>query len=102
LGARRVDAMNKMICAIVAAALLGGVALVLTGLSGEVEASTPQAAVKGDRLDARTYGTACSQRGWPYYEATCLRNTTTPTREVRQVRIVTTDRLVEGGALRMR
>lgn len=94
--------MTKMICAIVAAVLLGAGALVLTLFTGVVEARTPPAIVKGDRLDIRTYGPACSQRGWPYFEANCLRNTQTPTRQIRQVRIVSTDRLDGAGNLLLR
>ena len=50
-------------------------------------------AIKGDRLDLQSYGTACSERSWPYFEAACLRNTVASTRQARAVRIVTTDRL---------
>jgi hypothetical protein len=81
------------IAAFAAAAILAGVAVVVPGVSDEVAASTPQPLAKGDRLDFRPVGPACSQRGWPHYEANCLRNLTAPTREVRQVRVVTVDRL---------
>jgi hypothetical protein len=83
----------KMISAITACAL--GVAAVLSfpGFSPEVEAGTPSQAVKGDRLDSRPIGTACSQQAWPYFEASCLRDRNELTGQVRQVRLVTTDRL---------
>jgi hypothetical protein len=49
---------------------------------------------KGDRLDAHPYGNACSERAWPYFEASCLRNTASATRQARVIRIVGTDRRV--------
>jgi hypothetical protein len=49
--------------------------------------------IKGDRLDVRPHGAACSERAWPYFEASCLRNTNSPIRQARPVRLVTTDRL---------
>jgi hypothetical protein len=50
-------------------------------------------AAKGDRLDLKTYGGACSERAWPHFETTCLRDIASLTREARPVRVVTTDRL---------
>ena len=82
-----------VIAAIAAAAMLAGVAVVVPGVSDEVAASTPRPLAKSDRLDVRPVGAACSERGWPYYETNCLRNLTTPTRQVKQVRVVTVDRL---------
>jgi hypothetical protein len=81
------------IAAFAAATILAGVAVMVPGVSDEVAASTPQPLAKGDRLDYRPVGPACSQRGWPHYEANCLRDPTTPTRQVKQVRVVTVDRL---------
>lgn len=85
--------IKVVIAAIAAAAILAGVAVVVPGVSDEVAASTPQPLAKGDRLDFRPVGAACSQRGWPHYEANCLRNLTSPTREAKAVRVVTVDRL---------
>ena len=82
-----------VIAAIAAAAILAGVAVVVPGVSDEVAASTPQPLAKGDRLDVRPVGAACSQRGWPHYEANCLRNLASPTRQAKTVRVVTVDRL---------
>jgi hypothetical protein len=81
------------IAVLAAAAILAGVAVVVPGVSDEVAASTPQPLAKGDRLDARPVGAACSQRGWPHYETNCLRNLTAPTREAKPVRVVSVDRL---------
>lgn len=85
--------MYKIFAAIAAAAILATVAVMVPGMTVKVEASTPKAASKGDRLDYKAYGTACSQRGWPYFETDCLRNLGSPTRQAKSVRVVTTDRL---------
>jgi multidrug efflux pump subunit AcrA (membrane-fusion protein) len=82
-----------VVAAIAAAAMLAGVAVLVPGISDEVSASTPQPLAKGDRLDLKPVGAACSQRGWPHYEATCLRNLNSPTRQAKTVRVVTVDRL---------
>jgi len=84
--------MTKILAAVFAAATLAGVAVMIPGLTPQVEAHN-YAIKKGDRLDAHTYGTACSQRGWPYYETNCLRDTSNPTRQARQVRLVGADHL---------
>jgi hypothetical protein len=84
--------MIKFVAAIFAAALLAGLTVtVVPGLSSKVEAHSM--AAKGDRLDLKAYGAACSARAWPHFETTCLRDTTSPTREARPVRLVSTDRL---------
>ncbi len=86
--------MTKILAAMIAAALLAGVAVMLPGLS-PVQAHMMGS--KGDRLDLRTYGTACSERSWPYFETSCLRDTASPTRQARTVRIVSIDRLSDLG-----
>jgi len=83
--------MLKAFAAMFAAALVAGAVVAIPGLTAQVEAHMLPA--KGDRLDLRTYGAACSQFGWPYYETSCLRDTSSPTRQARPVRIVTSDRL---------
>jgi hypothetical protein len=82
--------MIKLIAAVSGAALLAGALVLMTGMSSTVEAQ--KYATKGDRLDVHSYGTACSNRGWPYYEATCLRDTHSPIRQARLVRNVSPDR----------
>ncbi len=86
--------MTKILAAVAAAALLAGVAVMIPGLS-PVQAHMMGG--KGDRLDLRPYGTACSERGWPYFETSCLRDASSPTRQARIVRIVSTDRLTDLG-----
>jgi hypothetical protein len=86
--------MAKIVVAVIAAAaILAGVAVMVPGVSDEVEASTPQALAKGDRLDIRAYGPACSKLGWPHFEPACLRHTATPNRQAKPVRVITVDRL---------
>jgi hypothetical protein len=77
------------------ASLVGGFILYSGGTVVTEAQSTPSTprALKGDRLDARPYGQACSQETWPYYEPKCLRNTIAGSRVTQPVRIVTTDRL---------
>jgi hypothetical protein len=80
----------KPFAAVSIAAVLAALAVTAPGLTPQVQAHLY--AIKGDRLDAKTYGPACSERGWPYFEASCLRDLTSPTREPRPVRMVGTER----------
>jgi hypothetical protein len=48
--------------------------------------------IKGDRLDLKTYGTACSDRGWPYFKGSCPAQHRSPRPEACPVRVVGTDR----------
>ena len=85
--------MDKIIATVVAAALLAAIAVMLPGLNGKVEARNA-AVGKTDRLDFKPFGPDCAQQSWPYYEASCLRNTVGAVRDARrQVRIVSTDKL---------
>jgi hypothetical protein len=94
--------MVKLITAISAAALLAAAAVLIPGtapvqahaFAGNVFAGNVFA-VKGDRLDAHDYGRACSQRGWPYFEASCLRDTTSPVHNARAVRVIALDRVAD-------
>ena len=83
--------MIKALSAVAIAALIAAALTVLPGFAPQVEASTPPALAKGDRLDVRPVGRDCSEQAWPNFEASCLRTVGTRT-EVRQVRLVTTDR----------
>jgi hypothetical protein len=76
--------------------IAGAVATLMFGASVLMVASVTTAqstptSVKGDRLDIKTSVQSCSQQSWPYYEAHCLRSTVKPTRDVAEVRIVSTD-----------
>ena len=66
------------ITAIIVAALVAGVAVFLTsGVPGakaepQAKAALLQPDAKNDALRALITGTACSSRGWPHYEQSCL------------------------------
>jgi hypothetical protein len=77
---------------VIAAALVAGGILALSSLS-QVQASAPVFGVKGDRVDARPIGAACSAREWPYFETGCLRDSAHPFGQARQVRMVSIDQL---------
>jgi len=83
--------MIKALSAIAVAAFIAAALTVLPGFAPTVEASTPQALAKGDRLDVRPIGRDCSERAWPNFETSCLR-AASGTTTVRQARLVTADR----------
>jgi len=84
--------MDKTIWAIAAAALVAGALSFFPG-PGAVEARTPAPVVKGDRLDMRPLGPACSPQAWPYFETSCLRDRGQSGGRARTARIVTTDQV---------
>ena len=83
--------MIKALSAIAVAACIAAALTLLPGFAPQVEASTPPALAKADRLDIRPVGRDCSQQSWPNFEASCLRNAITRT-SVREVRLVTANR----------
>jgi hypothetical protein len=85
--------MRKSIYAVTAAAAVAAAFVVLTSLSPQVQAHGPVYGVKADRADARPIGAQCSQREWPYFEASCLRDPRHPFGQARQARIIPLDRL---------
>jgi hypothetical protein len=84
--------MLRAISAVSAAAALVGIFFIVP-LTPSVEAHAPETGTKTDRLDLKSYGSECSQRGWPYVETHCLRDAASPTREAKSVRVITADRL---------
>lgn len=85
--------MLKTMSALGATAALAVIVMLVPGMSPQVEARAPIAAGKGDRLDIRPLGTACTRHAWPYYETHCVRIRAGATRPSQPVRIVTSDRL---------
>jgi hypothetical protein len=83
--------MLKALSAIAIAAFMAAALTALPGFAPQVEASTPQALAKSDRLDIKLVGRDCSEQAWPNFEATCLRQAVSKT-TVKQVRLVTADR----------
>ena len=89
--------MIKTVTAVAVAAIIAGCLVVLPSLSPSVEASSPVPGAKGDRADMRPLGVDCSQKAWPYFESACLRDARHPLVQVREVRVVTTDRMPATG-----
>ena len=79
--------------AYVIAAALVAAGIVALPIMSQVQASAPLFGVKGDRVDTRPVGTACSAREWPYFETACLRDPKLPFGQVRKVRQVSIDQL---------
>jgi hypothetical protein len=84
--------MLKTIYAIVAAAVIAACLVLAPSLSPQVEAGAPSATGKSDRADARPLAGECSEKAWPYMEATCLRDTRNPQGLAHEVRFVAMDR----------
>ncbi len=89
--------MLKTVYAIAAAAIVAASFVAFPSLSPQVEARAPLPGAKADRADTRPLATECSQRGWPYFEAACLRDTRNTFGQARDVRIVAADRLTPLG-----
>ncbi len=94
--------MIKAVYAVAAAAIVAGAFVAFLGLSLQVEARGSVPNAKADRADTRPLATARSQRGWPYFEATCLRDSRNSYGQARAVRFVAADRvtLVTGNSTR--
>ena len=84
--------MIKAISAVVVAAFIAAALTLLPGFAPQVEASVPVPLAKGDRLDIKQVGRACSEQAWPNFEASCLR-TATGKNTVREARLVTANRM---------
>jgi hypothetical protein len=82
--------MIKLGAVVLVGSFVVGPAVMAPDVSPQVEAHTY--AIKGERMEIRNFGTACSERGWPYFETRCLHDTNSPTHEARNVRMVGTDR----------
>jgi hypothetical protein len=80
--------MLKTFYAIAAAAIIAACFTLSPSLSPQVEAGAPAASGKSDRADTKPLGMDCSQHAWPYYEASCLRDTSNRLAEPHQVRVV--------------
>ena len=85
--------MLKTIYAITAAAIVAAAFVATLSVSEQVEARGSVPSAKADRADIRPLAGKCSQNGWPYFEAKCLRDTRNSFGQAREVRIVTADRL---------
>jgi hypothetical protein len=88
--------MIKALSATAIVSCLAAAVTVLPAFAPRVEASVPHAVAKGDRLDIRPVGRACSEQAWPNFEAACLRRagarTGARTAAMTEARLVSTDR----------
>jgi hypothetical protein len=89
--------MLRAFYAIAAAAIVAGAFVATLSISDQVEARDSVPGTKADRADIRPLAGKCSQNAWPYFEASCLRDTRNPFSQAREVRIVSTDRLAQTG-----
>lgn len=90
--------MIQTVSAVAVAAIVAAWFVAFPSLSPQVEASAPVPGAKSDRADLRPLGTECGQSAWPYFDAACLRDARNPLIQPRDVRLVTTDRLVASAA----
>jgi hypothetical protein len=92
--------MRKSAYTIAAALAAAAIVTALSLFSPQVQARAPEeaslpevVALKGDRLDMQRLGTDCSQREWPYFEASCLRDAKDRAAPIRLPRMISIDRL---------
>jgi hypothetical protein len=80
--------MRKAIYAVSASAIFAGSFFAALSISAEVEARGSAPGAKADRADARPLARDCSGNAWPYFEASCLRDTRNPFGQAREARLV--------------
>jgi hypothetical protein len=85
--------MRNAIYAVIAAAIIAALITFGPMLTSQVDAA-PGPVGKSDRADARPLAGDCSEKAWPYVEATCLRDTRNPQGQAHQVRFVPLDNQV--------
>jgi hypothetical protein len=90
--------MLKAVYAVCVAAIVAGAFIATLSLSQQVEARGSVPGVKADRADTRALARDCSQNAWPYFEASCLRDTRHPLGQAHAARLVSPDRLTPVGA----
>jgi hypothetical protein len=82
----------RILLAVVAAALIACIFTIISATADQAGAGTGENVASGGRLDERPIGPQCSERAWPYYEAHCLRDSRPPSKQPKNVRVVTTER----------
>lgn len=90
--------MRKAIYAVFASAMFAASFFVALSLSAEVEARGSAPGAKADRADARPLASDCSANAWPYFEASCLRDTRNPFGQTLDARRVSFDRALAAQA----
>lgn len=79
--------------AIAVATLVGGATVLLSDVPAvkaepQIKPAAPQALAKGDPLRVVPKGTACSELGWPNFEASCQFDLRRPAGEFRAIRVI--------------
>ena len=86
--------MLNTLYAVFAAAIVAACITLAPSLSPQVDAAAGTApGVKSDRADARPLAADCSDKAWPYVEASCLRDARNPQGLAREVRFVPLDKV---------
>jgi hypothetical protein len=88
-----IGVMLRTIYAIAAAAIVAGAFVTALSIADQVDARGSAPGAKADRADARPLAGNCSQKAWPYFEASCLRDTRNSFGQARDARFVSTERL---------
>jgi hypothetical protein len=83
--------MLNTIYAVVVAAIVAACLVLAPSLTPQAEAVAPSLDGKSDRADTRPLAAECSEKAWPYVEASCLRDARNPLGQARQVRFVPLD-----------
>jgi hypothetical protein len=85
--------MLNTIYAVIVAAIIAATITLAPTLTLQVDAAAaPEPGAKSDRADARPLAADCSEKAWPYVEATCLRDARNPQGLAREVRFVPLDK----------
>ncbi|HEY6256826.1 MAG TPA: hypothetical protein VIY51_13635 [Xanthobacteraceae bacterium] len=82
----------RVLSAVAAAAFGAALMMALPGFNHEADAGTPAPVIKTEQPASAPLADACTQQAWPYYGASCLRDSAAAS-QARVVRIVSTDRL---------
>jgi hypothetical protein len=91
--------MRNTIYAVIAAAFIAACITLAPSLTPQVDAAAaPAPGVKSDRADARPLAADCSEKAWPYVEASCLRDARNPLGQAREVRFVPLDKVHRTGS----
>jgi hypothetical protein len=88
--------MLNTIYAVIVAALVAACLTLAPSLVPQVDAAAGPG-IKGDRADARPLAADCSEKAWPYVEASCLRDARNPYGQAREVRFVPLDKVKRPG-----
>jgi hypothetical protein len=84
--------MIKTLYAIVVSAIAAGCFVAFPILSEQVRATPPAQVLAPAAVEAPATVAICSQNAWPYLDAACLRNAGGESLQMRDVRLVATDR----------